>query len=45
MFADPFRMLSHRIGVFVNLPFASLDRPGLQRRLAETGKRPGAGAP
>ena len=30
-------MSSNRIGVFVNLPFASLDRLALKERLDETG--------
>jgi arsenate reductase (thioredoxin) len=37
-FADAYRMLSNRIGVFVNLPLAKLDRLSLQRRLNEIGK-------
>ena len=37
-FADSYRMLSNRIGIFVNLPVASLDRLGLQRRLDEIGR-------
>ena len=37
-FADTFRMLSNRIGVFVNLPLHSLDRLTLQKRLEEIGK-------
>jgi protein-tyrosine-phosphatase len=37
-FADAFRMLRHRIEIFVNLPVASLDRLTLQRRLDEIGK-------
>ncbi len=32
-FADTLRMLEQRIGIFVNLPLASLDRLSLQRRL------------
>ena len=36
-FAAAFRMLSHRISVFVNLPLASLDRLALQRRIDEIG--------
>jgi len=32
-FADAFRMLNTRIGLFVNLPIRSLDRLSLQRRL------------
>ncbi len=39
-FADTFRMLQHRIEVFVNLPVASLDRLTLQRRLDEIGQLP-----
>ncbi len=34
-FADTYRMLSNRIGVFVSLPIASLERVALQRRLCE----------
>lgn len=45
VFADTLRMSSHRIGIFVSLPFASLDRLGLQRRLAEIGTRAGDGTP
>ena len=37
-FADSYRMLSNRIGIFVNLPMASLDRLSLQRRLDEIGR-------
>jgi len=37
-FADTFRMLRHRIEIFLNLPVASLDRLTLQRRLDEIGK-------
>lgn len=37
-FADTYRMLSHRIGIFTSLPFASLDRLSLQRRIDEVGK-------
>ncbi len=36
-FADTFRMLYQRIGIFVNLPIASLDRLALQKRLEEIG--------
>ncbi len=36
-FADTYRMLNNRIGIFVNLPLASLDRLSLQRRLAAIG--------
>lgn len=37
-FADTYRMLTHRIGIFVNLPLASLDRLSLQSRLDSIGK-------
>jgi protein-tyrosine-phosphatase len=37
-FADTFRMLNNRIGIFVNLPIASLDRLSLKRRLDEIGR-------
>jgi arsenate reductase len=37
-FADTYRMMSNRIAIFVNLPLASLDRLGLQRRLDEIGR-------
>jgi protein-tyrosine-phosphatase len=40
-FADAYRMLNNRIGLFVNLPLASLDRLSLQRRLDEIGKPAG----
>jgi arsenate reductase len=36
-FADAYRMLSNRIGIFVNLPIASLDRLSVQKRLTEIG--------
>jgi arsenate reductase (thioredoxin) len=36
-FADTHRMLYQRIGIFVNLPLASLDRMSLQARLDEIG--------
>jgi hypothetical protein len=36
-FADTHRMLYQRIGIFTNLPLASLDRLSLQRRLDEIG--------
>jgi protein-tyrosine-phosphatase len=44
-FADTFRMLSNRIGLFVNLPLAKLDRLSLQRRLDEIGGGQAAPAP
>lgn len=37
-FADTYRRLERRIGAFVHLPLASLDRMALQHRLAEIGK-------
>jgi arsenate reductase len=37
-FADAFRMLSTRIGIFTNLPVQSLDRLTLQNRLDEIGR-------
>jgi protein-tyrosine-phosphatase len=37
-FADTYRMLYHRIGAFVALPAASLDRMALQKRLDEIGR-------
>ena len=36
-FFDCFRMLSNRIGLFVNLPFAALDGMSLQSRLDAIG--------
>jgi protein-tyrosine-phosphatase len=36
-FADSYRMLSNRIGIFLNLPIASLGRMTLQRKLAAVG--------
>ena len=35
--AENYRMLSNRIGIFVNLPMTALDRLSLQRRLGEIG--------
>jgi protein-tyrosine-phosphatase len=37
-FADTFRMLEQRIGIFVNLPLVSLDKLSLQKRLDEIGQ-------
>ncbi|MBS0331996.1 MAG: arsenate reductase ArsC [Proteobacteria bacterium] len=37
-FSDTYRMLSNRIGIFMNLPMASLDRMTLQKRLDSIGK-------
>ena len=36
-FVEAFRLLEHRIGIFVNLPMASLDKLSLQNRLDEIG--------
>ena len=38
-FADTYRMLNNRIGLFINLPFASLDKLTLNKRLDEIGER------
>lgn len=43
-FADTHRMLSQRIGAFINLPFASLDRMALKQRLDEIGHMEGSTA-
>jgi protein-tyrosine-phosphatase len=37
-FADCYRMLNNRIGVFANLPLEALDRLSLQKRLDEIGR-------
>jgi arsenate reductase len=37
-FSDGYRMLNNRIGIFMNLPMASLDRLMLQKRLDAIGK-------
>jgi arsenate reductase (thioredoxin) len=37
-FADTYRMLNNRIGIFTSLPLTSLDKISLQRRLDEIGK-------
>lgn len=37
-FANTYRMMRHRIGAFVNLPLASLDRLSQQRRIDSIGK-------
>ena len=36
-FAETMRVLTNRIGIFVNLPMESLDRLSLQRRIEEIG--------
>jgi protein-tyrosine-phosphatase len=43
-FAEAFRLLRHRIEIFVNLPVDKLDRLTLQRRLNEIGKTAAAAA-
>ena len=37
-FADTYRMLDQRIGIFVNLPLGKLDRMSLGRRLDDIGR-------
>jgi len=37
-FAEAYRMLSNRIGIFISLPLRALDRLGLQARLDEIGR-------
>jgi protein-tyrosine-phosphatase len=37
-FADAYRMLSNRIGIFISLPIRSLDQLALQRQLDAIGK-------
>jgi protein-tyrosine-phosphatase len=39
-FADAYRMLNNRIGIFVSLPLASLDKLSLQKRLDAIGATP-----
>lgn len=41
-FAEAYRMLSQRIGAFVNLPIASLDAMALKRRLDDIGAMEGS---
>jgi protein-tyrosine-phosphatase len=41
VFADTYRMLNNRIGLFVNLPIQSLDKLSLQKRLDQIGKTVG----
>jgi arsenate reductase (thioredoxin) len=43
-FKDAYRMLERRIGIFVSLPLASLDRLSLQHQLREIGRIGGATA-
>ena len=37
-FADTYRMLNNRIGIFTSLPLTSLDKISLQRRLDDIGR-------
>ncbi len=37
-FAETYRMLNNRIGIFISLPMVALDRLALQRRLDEIGR-------
>ena len=37
-FKDAYRLLNQRIGIFVNLPMASLDNLSLQKHLDEIGR-------
>lgn len=41
-FADTVRMLTNRISIFTSLPFGSLDRLSLQKRIDEIGEGPPA---
>jgi protein-tyrosine-phosphatase len=43
-FADTHRMLYQRIGIFVNLPMASLDKLALQKQLDAIGRTTGTSA-
>jgi arsenate reductase (thioredoxin) len=43
-FADAFRMLNQRIGIFVNLPFDRLSKLALQKHLEDIGTTVDAGA-
>ena len=42
-FADTFRMLNHRISIFVSLPLRSLDTLTLQKHLDSIGRTKDAG--
>jgi arsenate reductase len=44
-FAEAFRQLSNRIGIFVSLPLQALDTLSLQRRLDSIGRTKDVGAP
>jgi len=43
-FKEAYRMLNQRIGIFVALPIASIDRLALERRLKDIGRMEGATA-
>lgn len=43
-FKDTYRMLNQRIGIFAALPFRSLDRLSLQKKLRDIGRMEDAGA-
>jgi arsenate reductase len=43
-FKDTYRMLNQRIGIFAALPFCSLDRLSLQKKLRDIGQMEGATA-
>jgi arsenate reductase len=43
-FADAYRMLANRIGIFVSLPMEALDRLTLQKRLNDIGRSPASAA-
>ena len=43
-FADAYRMLNQRIGIFIALPITSLDQLTLQGRLRDIGRSSGATA-
>jgi hypothetical protein len=38
VFADTYRMLNQRIGIFISLPLRSLDALSLQKRLDDIGR-------
>ena len=40
-FAETYRMMNSRIGAFINLPLASLDKLALKKKLDELGRQPG----
>ena len=44
-FADAWRMLSNRIGLFIDLPVESLDRLAIKQRMDEIGRAPTAALP